>query len=270
MELTTELRSSEGPGHIRASVTEGIGWITLANPTKHNAVSLSMARSLVECLREFSNDQAVRCVVIRGEGDRAFCTGSDISEKQDIDTAQAAENASVILAAQRAVRSFSKPILAMVFGYCLGGGLAIALGCDLRLAGTGASFGIPAAKLGLSYYYQEMKLLTDLVGPSRCKLMTFTGDRITADRALQIGLVDDVVPAEQLLSFVTDLARRIASNAPLSVAAAKYAVEVALSDAATPDVAGCDARARACLSSEDYAEGRRAFREKRPPRFQGY
>ncbi|MBT2336648.1 enoyl-CoA hydratase/isomerase family protein [Variovorax paradoxus] len=160
-------------------------------------------------------------------------------------------------------------MLAMVSGYCLGAGLAIALSCDMRLAAENASFGIPAAKLGLPYYYSEIKALTDLVGPARAKQMIFTADRVRAQRALQDGLADEVLPQADLLAFVMAMAARIAGNAPITIAAAKHAVSTAMTEAPGRDIATCDATARACLESEDHVEGRRAFKEKRVPIFKG-
>jgi enoyl-CoA hydratase/carnithine racemase len=232
-------------------------------------MSVAMWRELLDVLDKFDSDPAVRCVVIRGEGGRSFCAGADIGEKQGITAEQAAADNKVTLASLRAIEDLGKPVVAMVSGYCIGAGMAIALACDLRVAAIGSSFGIPAAKLGLAYYYSEIKRLTDVVGPARAKQIIYTADRIPVERALEFGLVNEIVAADQLPLFVTAMAARIVANAPLTIAAAKHAVATALSDAQVRDIAGCDARARACLASEDYAEGRIAFREKRPPVFRG-
>jgi enoyl-CoA hydratase/carnithine racemase len=267
--MTVADSPAKDTGRLHTSFDEGVAWITMDNPGKNNAMSVSMWASLDQVLTGFSKDASVRCVVIRGAGERAFCTGSDIGEKQGIDVAQAEENTRIVLAGQRAVPAFGKPVLAMVSGYCLGGGLNIALGCDLRIAAETASFGIPAAKLGLSYYYTETKILTDLLGPARAKHLLFTGDRIPATRALQIGLADEVVPQAELLGFVTKMARTIAANAPLTIANAKSAVRLATRAPDEAEIEACDQLARACLASDDYAEGRRAFAEKRTPVFTG-
>lgn len=256
-------------GRVQFNHSEGVGWISLDNPRKHNAMSLQMWRSLINCMERLEADPIIRCIVIRGEGDRAFCAGADIDEKHDVGEEQARENTALVLRGQRAVGGCKKPTIAMVSGYCLGGGLGLALGCDMRVAATSASFGIPAARIGLSYYYNELKRLTDLVGPARAKQLFFTADRISADRALEIGLVENVVSSEELLTFTSNMAKRIAANAPLSIAAARRSIDVAAGFGTQRDIAECDSLAEACLLSEDYAEGRMAFREKRPPVFSG-
>ena len=157
----------------------------------------------------------------------------------------------------------------MIAGYCIGAGVALAAACDLRVAATGARFGIPAARLGIGYFYAGVKQLVDLVGPAQAKRLLFTGDKFGAEEMLRIGLVDEVVAAQHLSERVSALAAAIAANAPLSVAAAKFAVATARSDGA-PDVAACSAQEAACNNSEDHAEGRRAFLEKRVPKFQGH
>lgn len=260
---------SDEPGRVACTAAEGVGWIVLDNPRRHNAMSLDMWRSLADGLAAFEADPAVRCVVVRGAGDRAFCAGADIGEKQGADAGRAAQDLGVTLAGLRALAAFPKPVLAMISGYCLGAGVAIALACDVRLAAAGAQFGIPAAKLGLAYEYSEIKRLADLVGPARARQMIFTGDRFPAGRALQFGLVEEVVAAGELEAFAADMAARIAANAPLTIAAAKQAIATVVSDPPGRDIEACNARARACLASEDYAEGRRAFQEKRAPAFRG-
>jgi enoyl-CoA hydratase len=266
-DIETSARSM--PGRVLSSRSDGVGWIVLDNPGKRNAISLAMWRSLTTALADFAADAAVRCVVIRGQGEAAFCAGADVGEKQGLGAEQAQQDTEFALACMRTIREFHKPVLAMITGYCIGAGVAIALSCDIRLAGSGASFGIPAARLGLAYHYHEIKRLTDLVGAARAKQALFTADRMSAERALAIGLIDELVPQAELLSFVTAMVGRIAANAPLTIAAAKHAVDTAASDLPVRDIAGCEAMAWACLDSEDYAEGRRAFRDKRPPVFRG-
>ncbi|HSV44192.1 MAG TPA: enoyl-CoA hydratase-related protein, partial [Ramlibacter sp.] len=222
MTESTQAASPVGLVHHEAGL-DGVGWIVLDNPGKHNAISLQMWRSLIDVLSTFDADAGIRCVVIRGHGDRAFCAGADVAEKQDVEGATALQDLDLSLAGHQAVRTFQKPLIAMVSGYCLGGGMGIAMDCDIRIASTQASFGIPAAKLGIGYPYALTKRLTDLVGPSFAKQMLFTADRMPAERAFHIGLVNEVVDAAELLAFVSALAGRIASNAPLTIAAAKMA-----------------------------------------------
>lgn len=256
-------------GHVRSSSQQGIGWIVLDNIAKHNAISLPMWRGVIDALAAFEQDPAIRCVVIRGAGERAFCAGADIAEKEDVDGKQGTADLDVGLAGLGALKSFPKPLIAMVSGYCIGAGMGIATACDLRIAAPNASFGVPVAKMGLGYPYVETKRLVDLIGPGMAKQMLFTADRLDAERALRVGLVNEVVAPGELLQFTTAMAERIAANAPLTIAAAKHAIATALSDPADRDTSVCEQRARACLGSDDYAEGRRAFKEKRPPVFRG-
>jgi enoyl-CoA hydratase len=167
------------------------------------------------------------------------------------------------------LQEFPKPTIAMIRGFCLGGGLALALCCDMRFAETISRFSIPAARLGLSYNYAGLAKLVALVGPANAKRILFTADRFTADQAQRIGLIEEAVAPEELAEFVAGMAGRIAANAPLTVASAKYNINQSLLDAGARDLDGMLARELACLSSEDFAEGRRAFLEKRPPAFQG-
>lgn len=268
--MTAGTQAPGSGGRVHHEVTaSGVGWIILDNPGKHNAISLEMWRTLIDVLGRFEADAGIRCVVIRGEGERAFCAGADVAEKQGIDNATALRDLDLGLAGHQAVRSFGKPLIAMVSGYCLGAGMGIALDCDLRIAASSAAFGIPAARLGLGYPYALAKGLADLVGPAFAKQILFTSERVPAERAFQIGLVNEIIPLADLLAFVTELAERIAANAPMTIAAAKQAIATALSGPQGSDAAECESRARACLASEDYAEGRRAFAEKRQPRFRG-
>lgn len=266
-------KAAAAPGRIVASAEGGIGWIVLDNPSKLNAISIAMWQQVSDALTRFEADPSVRCVVLRGEGDKAFCVGADVAEKErnaaeNVNKSNEEQNA-IAYAAMNAVRNFPKPTIAMIRGYCLGGGLALAICCDLRIAETVSRFSIPAARLGLAYGFFGLKQLVDLVGPSNAKRILFTADRFTAEEALRLGVIDETAPAAELSSFVTGMAGRIAANAPLTVAATKYTIAQTLRDAAERDLAGMEARDRACLASEDFAEGRRAFLEKRPPVFRG-
>ncbi|SAL01794.1 short chain enoyl-CoA hydratase [Caballeronia calidae] len=257
------------PGRVRVDINGGVGWIELDNVRKRNAISLAMWRTLKNELDRLRDDDNIRCVVIYGRGEKAFCSGADVAEKQGNDKSTTSADADVALPTLRALQEFSKPTIAMISGYCLGAGAAIALACDLRIVGESASFGIPAARLGLAYYYCLAKRLTEVVGPSKAKEIIFTADRYDANKALRMGLVNEVIRTSELRETVGETALRIARNAPLTVQAAKQAIETAVSDAPIRDIARCNERERACLESEDYAEGRRAFAEKRDPVFQG-
>lgn len=257
------------PARIHARAENGIGWIVLDNPRKHNAMALDMWNGITQALAAFARDASVRCVVVRGQGEKSFCSGADVAEKNGDYAARSGADAQLSYAALQAIRDFPRPVIAMVQGYCLGAGVSLALACDLRIAASSAAFGIPAARLGLAYSYDEVRRLAELVGPARSKQLLFSADRITAQRALQIGLVEEVVADADLLACVTALAGRIAANAPLTVEASKYTVDAACGDACTRDLAGCAARVQACFASADFVEGRLAFAQKRAPVFRG-
>jgi enoyl-CoA hydratase len=249
----------------------GVAWLTLDNPSKLNAISLPMWHTLSEALARFENDPAVRCVVVSGQGDKAFCVGADISQFEKVRSGPEAnaEYERITRGALRQLQSFSKPTIAMIRGFCLGGGAALAIMCDLRMAAASSRFGIPAARLGIGYFYAGVKRLTDLVGPSQAKRMLFAAERYGADEMLRIGLIDELLPDAELDKRVQALTALIAANAPLSVASAKFTVETLLSEPGERDIAACQAREKACIESEDHAEGRRAFMEKRTPVFRG-
>jgi enoyl-CoA hydratase/carnithine racemase len=254
-----------------AHVEDGIGWIIFNQPEKHNAVSHDMWLAIPEIISSFSTDDDVRVVVMRGAGDRAFVSGADISEFEDqrgsagaVDTYGAATTA-----ATAALRSLDKPMLAMIRGYCLGGGLGIALTADLRISAEDAQFAIPAAKLGLGYGYSGVKELVNIVGPSFANEIFFTARRFNAQEAKDMGLVNRVAPVADLERTTKELAGVIAGNAPLTVKAAKAAIHEATKDPAQRDIAKVDALVAQCFASQDYIEGRRAFMEKRTPQFAG-
>ena len=258
-------------GKMLAARGDGVGVVTFNQPEKHNAISVEMWQGLADILDEFAADTAVRVVILTGAGARAFVSGADISqfEKQrsNADAQRAYDEQTSI--GRRKLAEFPKPTIARIRGYCLGGGLAIAIHADLRIASPDSQFGIPAAKLGIAYGFEGLRRLVSLVGPAHARMILYTGERISADEARRIGLVNRVVPAEELESAVDKIAHTIASNAPLSVAASRIAIDQVLLDPAERDL---DALARAtavCFDSEDYREGRAAFLEKRPPVFKG-
>ncbi len=254
-----------------ASVENGVGWMTFNQPEKRNAVSYDMWTAIPEIISNFAADPAVRVVVMTGAGDKAFVSGADISEFEEKrntpEQVEVYEQATA--AANGALRELQKPLIAMIRGYCVGGGLAIALTADLRIAAEDAQFAVPAAKLGLGYGYGGIKELMHLVGPSYAKEIFFTARRFDAEEAIRMGLVNRVVPVNDLASETATYAEIIAGNAPLTVKAAKAAVNEGTKDPSERNLDAVDAMVKACFDSEDYIEGRRAFMEKRKPNFQG-
>jgi enoyl-CoA hydratase len=253
-----------------ASVEEGIGWITFNNPARRNAISLEMWEGLGDILESFQHDSNVRVVIMKGAGDKAFLSGADISEfdSKRGNAEQKKRYGEISANANRWLGKLDKPLIAMIQGFCIGGGLATALSADVRIATEDSTFGIPAAKLGLGYDYGGLKVLCDLVGPSRAKDIMFTARFLDAEEALRIGLVNFVVTRDELEQKTRDYAALIAGNAPLTVKAAKAAVNEAMKDADKRDLAGINAMVNSCFDSEDYKEGRRAFMEKRKPHFE--
>lgn len=254
-----------------ASVEEGIGWITFNNPARRNAISLEMWEGLGTILESFQHDTNVRVVIMKGAGDKAFVSGADISEfdSKRGNAEQKKRYGEISANANRWLGKLDKPLIAMIQGFCIGGGLATALSADVRIATEDSTFGIPAAKLGLGYDYGGLKILCDLVGPSRAKDIMFSARFLDAQEALRIGLVNFVVTRDELEQKVRDYAALIAGNAPLTVKAAKAAVNEAMKDADKRDLTNVNAMVNTCFDSEDYKEGRRAFMEKRKPHFEG-
>ena len=249
----------------------GIGWMIFNSPARRNAVSYEMWQAIPEILGDFAADENVRVVVMRGEGGKAFVSGADISEFQEKrGTAEAVEiyNAAGA-AAHQAMLGLEKPLIAMIQGFCVGGGVAVAIDADIRIASDDAQFASPAAKLGLGYGYDGVKTLMDLVGPSFVKEIFFTAKRFTAAEALQMGLVNRVVPVDRLEATVRDYAETIAANAPLTIKTLKATVREAIKNPAERDLDRIDRMVKACFASQDYVEGRTAFMEKRKPAFRG-
>ena len=249
----------------------GVGWIILNNPERHNAISLEMWSGAMEAMQDFRADKSVRCVVVTGAGGKAFASGADISKFKD-ERQEAAAVAHYQETTQKAydtVLGMPIPTIAMIRGYCIGGGTALAVCCDLRICTENAKFGVPAAKLGLGYGLNRAQPLVDLVGPAFAKEMFFTGRQFDAREAERMGLVNRVVADDQLEAAVQELARTIAENAPLTVRCAKLVVGEALKDSQTRDVAATERAVAACFASNDYKEGQAAFMEKRKPKFIG-
>jgi enoyl-CoA hydratase len=258
-------------GKILKSVGDGIGLVTFNNPDKRNAVSLEMWEGLGEALTELRDDPEVRVVVLTGAGDKAFVSGADISQfEKTRHNAEAAEEYARRSAAQRALLAdYPKPTIACIRGFCLGGGLQIAMLTDMRFAAEDSQFGIPAAKLGIAYGYEGLRHLVSLVSPSQARFLMYTGMRIGSAEALRIGLVDRVMPDPELVPTTLDIARTIAANAPLAVQAAKITIAEVLKDESHRDMEAIRQAGIACMDSEDFREGRSAFMEKRKPAFKG-
>ncbi len=256
-------------GKMLAEVEQGVGLITFNQPEKRNAMSVAMWDGLTQILDTFEQDDSVRVVVLTGAGHKAFVSGADISQfdQQRADANAQIEYDRLTSAGRAKLATFPKPVIARIRGFCLGGGLGIAMQADIRIAAVDSEFGIPAAKLGIAYGFDMTRKLVDLVGPAHAKMMLYTGTRIDAREAERIGLVNQVTTDEELSDVVVGIARTIADNAPLSIRTAKQVVAEVLK--AEPDPARVNAEVAACFDSADYKEGRKAFMEKRSPHFTG-
>ena len=248
-----------------------IGRLIFNNPARHNAVSLDMWQAVARIMEDYESDDQVRVIVLSGAGGKAFVSGADISEFKEkrANEEAAAAYAKISEAARVKLTETLKPTIAMIRGYCIGGGLATALACDIRIAAEGSKFGVPAAKLGLGYAYDGIKRLVDLVGPANAREIFYTARQFTAEEALQMGLVNRVVPDGELEAYVENYCKTIAGNAPLTIRAAKVAVREAVKPESERDLDLCKRLVAECFASEDYTEGRTAFMEKRRPAFKG-
>jgi enoyl-CoA hydratase len=260
-----------GTDKLLVEVTGPIGTVTFNNPAKRNALSADIRAALPGVLATLAADQDVRVLVVTGAGDQAFVSGADISEfgQQRTSPEARAEFDQGMAAIGRGWASLDKPVIAMIRGFCIGGGLLTALQADIRIAADNAQFGIPAARLGLGYGFGGVTALTSLVGPAWAAEILFSARRFSAAEALQMGLVNRVVPGPELRDEVMTLAATIAENAPLTIAAAKAAIREAARSPDRRDLARVEAMVEACFRSQDYLEGQLAFAEKRPPRFTG-
>ena len=247
------------------------GWITFNTPARRNAVSMAMWEALSDIVHDYGKDDAIRVIVLKGAGDKAFVSGADISEfeekRSSPETTRIYNQASG--KASNDLQHVGKPTIAMIRGFCIGGGVSVALSCDMRIAAEGAKFGVPAAKLGLGYEAKGVRKLVDVVGPSFAKEIFYTARQFTAQEAVTMGLVNRMVPDADLESYVRDYAASIAANAPLTVASIKTIVNEVLKDESARDMALCDRVVEHCFNSADYVEGRTAFMEKRKPVFKG-
>jgi len=250
----------------------GVGYLIFNNPDRHNAVSLEMWETASFYLDEFAKDKSVRVVVLTGAGGKAFVSGADISKfESERASKEAIDRYNVAVdRANTAIYEFPKPTIAMIRGYCIGGGVGLALCCDIRICSDNSKFGVPAAKLGLGYGYKGVKKLVDVVGPAYAKEIFFTARHFTATEAHQMGLVNSVLPEADLEAYVRNMAQTISENAPLTVNSVKFIVGQALAHESQKDLKACDALVSQCFASQDYTEGRRAFMEKRKPDFRQF
>jgi enoyl-CoA hydratase/carnithine racemase len=248
-----------------------VGYVIYNNPEKHNAVSLDMWQAAVGILDEFRNDNDICVVVVTGAGGKAFVSGADISrfEKERSDEAAVKRYSEVVEKSYRAFHEFPKPTIAMIRGYCIGGGMGLATCCDLRICTERSTFAVPAAKLGLGYGYTGLKRLVDIVGPSFAMEIFYTARQFTAAEAQVMGLVNRVVPDGELESYVKNYADMIAGNAPLTIKAVKVTVAEVVIEDSKRNIARSQELVDACFKSRDYEEGRKAFMEKRKPVFTG-
>jgi len=268
---TREQPARYAGGKMLAAVDNGVGLITFNQPEKRNAMSVEMWEGLGQILEEFRDDPAVRVAVLTGAGDKAFVSGADISqfESRRANADAQREYDRMTTRGRDQLSAFPKPVIAQIRGFCLGGGLGIAMQADLRVASADSQFGIPAARLGIAYTPDAVRRLISLVGPAHARMILYTGSRIDAAEAQRIGLINKMVAVEELADSVMSIAHTIANNAPLSILASKITVDQMLRDPAERDLERVQRAAAACFDSADYREGRTAFMEKRAPRFQG-
>jgi len=265
--MPIELKS----GLVAAHATGPIGWLVWDNPTKLNALSPGMSEDALAVIEAYAADPAIKVVVMRGSGTRAFISGGDISsfDKTRANAEIARQNRAIPGKLRRAMLDLEKPFIAMIHGYCLGGGMGMALNADLRFASTDSQFSVPAALRGVAYAPSGLQQLVDLVGPSRAKDIMFSGRRLKADEALQIGLINRIHPPEELEAATIEYAETLARNAPLSIRASKYFIN----QLGLPEDQRNEPRIAAMIdeaeNSEDFKEATRSFMEKRKPVFQG-
>ncbi len=258
-------------GKILASITDGVGRVVFNQPEKRNAMSVNMWEGMGQALDIFGADASVRCVVLQGAGDKAFVSGADISQFDKVrSNADAQQEYDKITSAGRLkLMNYEKPVIAQIRGFCMGGGLGIAMSTDIRIASDDSQFGIPAAKLSIAYGFDMVRALVDLVGPAHAHMILMSGERFDAAEAERIGLVNKVVPVDQLEATVAKLTATLAGNAPLSLKTNKATVKAVCADRSDRDMAKIKMAMSACFDSNDYKEGRRAFMEKRKPAFTG-
>ena len=258
-----------GTGKLRVERDGPVGRLVLDNPERRNAINSDMWRAIAPAMAAFNADASIRCIVIRGEGTQAFAAGADISEfeKNRASEGDVKQYEAATSAAHHAIESSPKPVIALIHGFCVGGGLAVALSCDLRYADASSRFAIPAARLGLGYGVHGTGRLVATVGHAAAREIMFSARRYDAGEALAMGLVNRILPDAELDDYVRKVALELAANAPMTIAASKAVIN-ALAEP-SGDFSAAETAVARCMKSEDYVEGRRAFMEKRAPAFKG-
>jgi enoyl-CoA hydratase/carnithine racemase len=257
--------------HILVEQAGNIATIVFNRPRVRNAISLAMWSEIAEIVQRLTHDDDVRAILFRGAGTEAFASGADISEfeKNRRDAATAIAYNKIVENACTTIRVCPKPTVAMLFGFCMGGAMAIAMGCDLRFAADGARFGIPAAKLSIVYGFDDVRQLVNLVGPAYAKDILYSARTIDAQEALRVGLIQRLLPASELQAYTYDYLRTVAENAPLSVRGVKMQVRAIFEGVNDESREEMRKLRDKTFDSQDFKEGTRAFLEKRPPRFEG-
>ncbi len=249
-----------------------LAWVVINRPEARNALTAAVWRGLAVAVRELAADRETRVIIVRGAGEQAFISGADISEFRAIraNAEMTATYDAHAVDAWQALTAAPQPVIAMINGVCFGGGMAVALACDLRFAAEHARFAVPATRLGLAYPFANgVERLVHVVGPTPAADILLSARPLDAQEALRIGLVNRVLPAKELEAATREYALAMADGAPLTIAAHKRAIQEALRNGNERDLAGLREMARRCFDSADYQEGIAAFLEKRKPRFRG-
>lgn len=269
---TSNLVPPADAGRLSVHVESKIAWLGIDNPSRHNSLTLRMLNELPPLLSSMGSDDGIRVLIVHGASAKAFCAGVDISEFGALRTAASDRTAYSTIAkkAFRSLRKFPKPTIAMIGGHCIGGGLVMALNCDIRIASEGSRFAIPAAKLGLGFGSSDTRVLLNATGPGWAYEILYSGRTLTADEALDARIINRVTSTDELKSSASELAEAIARNAPLTVRASKAVIaDIVVGRQQTKEKRSISRLLDACFESKDYLEGQNAFKEKRTPKFDG-